>query len=133
MWRADSSPTPRTATRRIRRSARSAASLAGPSDSGGGDPPSRLHERVRGGHRLHKSAPEQHRALGEGPLHGPTDGFGLSESRDELRDHFEVSPRHIVVAALHGLAEEGLVEREAVSWALATMREERMSPPSAER
>ena len=48
-----------------------------------------------------------------------TDGFGLSESRDELREHFEISPRHIIVAALHGLAEEGLVKPEAVSRALA--------------
>ena len=50
-----------------------------------------------------------------------TDGFGLSESRDELRDHFEVSSRHIVVAALHGLAEEGLVERAEVTRALAAV------------
>ena len=47
-----------------------------------------------------------------------TDGFGLSESREELRDHFEVSPRHIVAAALHSLAEEGQIDRAAVGRAL---------------
>lgn len=40
--------------------------------------------------------PESYTVLG-------TDGFGLSESRPDLRDHFEVSAAHIVQAAVVGL------------------------------
>lgn len=36
-----------------------------------------------------------------------TDGFGRSESREALRDFFEVDAKHIVLAALTGLAKEG--------------------------
>ncbi len=36
-----------------------------------------------------------------------TDGFGLSESRPEIREHFEVSSRHIAYAALHTLMKDG--------------------------
>lgn len=36
-----------------------------------------------------------------------TDGFGVSESRPDLRDHFEVCHRHIAQAALVGLRREG--------------------------
>ncbi len=35
-----------------------------------------------------------------------TDGFGRSDSRANLRDHFEVDAHHVVVAALHVLAPE---------------------------
>jgi len=35
-----------------------------------------------------------------------TDGFGRSEGRAELRDFFEVDAKHIVFAALNGLAKE---------------------------
>ncbi len=33
-----------------------------------------------------------------------TDGFGMSEARPELRDHFEIDARFITLAALHALA-----------------------------
>ncbi len=36
-----------------------------------------------------------------------TDGFGRSESREALRDFFEVDAKHIVLAALNGLAKDG--------------------------
>ena len=36
-----------------------------------------------------------------------TDGFGLSEDRPDLRDHFEVSAEHIVRAAMHALDATG--------------------------
>lgn len=39
-----------------------------------------------------------------------TDGFGVSESRPDLRDHFEVSARHIVQAALAGLYRQGRID-----------------------
>ena len=38
-----------------------------------------------------------------------TDGFGRSESRAELRDFFEVDAKHIVLAALTGLAKAGKI------------------------
>ncbi|MDH3592615.1 MAG: pyruvate dehydrogenase (acetyl-transferring), homodimeric type, partial [Planctomycetota bacterium] len=43
-----------------------------------------------------------------------TDGFGRSEGREELRDHFEVDARHVVVATLHALAQEGKVDASKV-------------------
>jgi pyruvate dehydrogenase E1 component len=48
-----------------------------------------------------------------------TDGFGRSDSRAALRDFFEVDRRHIAVAALKALADEGGVERKRVSEAIA--------------
>jgi pyruvate dehydrogenase E1 component len=41
-----------------------------------------------------------------------TDGYGLSESRAELRRHFEVDAPHIVQAALSALFREGLMDRQ---------------------
>ena len=38
-----------------------------------------------------------------------TDGFGLSESREALRDHFEISPKYIVKAALVSMFREGKI------------------------
>jgi pyruvate dehydrogenase E1 component len=38
-----------------------------------------------------------------------TDGFGRSDFRSKLREHFEVNRHYIVVAALKGLAEDGAV------------------------
>jgi pyruvate dehydrogenase E1 component len=36
-----------------------------------------------------------------------TDGFGRSDTRQQLREHFEVSREHIVIAALKALADQG--------------------------
>ena len=36
-----------------------------------------------------------------------TDGFGLSESRPDLRDHFEISAEHIVYATIAALVDDG--------------------------
>jgi pyruvate dehydrogenase E1 component len=47
-----------------------------------------------------------------------TDGFGLSEARETLRDHFEVDRRHIVLAALSSLAEEGKIKEDMVTKAI---------------
>ena len=38
-----------------------------------------------------------------------TDGFGRSDFRSKLREHFEVNRHYIVVAALKALSEEGKV------------------------
>ncbi len=48
-----------------------------------------------------------------------TDGFGRSDTRKALRTFFEVNCHHIIVAALHGLAENNQGERRRVSEAIA--------------
>jgi len=47
-----------------------------------------------------------------------TDGFGRSDSREALRDFFEVDAKHIVLATLHGLALEGEIETDVVKQAV---------------
>lgn len=47
-----------------------------------------------------------------------TDGFGRSESREALRDHFEVDYRFIALGALSALAREGHIECEVVAQAM---------------
>ncbi|MCG3177953.1 MAG: Pyruvate dehydrogenase E1 component [Phycisphaerae bacterium] len=47
-----------------------------------------------------------------------TDGFGRSESREALRDHFEVDYRFIATAALFALAARGEADREEVARAI---------------
>jgi pyruvate dehydrogenase E1 component len=48
-----------------------------------------------------------------------TDGFGRSDSRANLRRHFEVNPQYIVVATLHELAKAGEIKMTVVSDAIA--------------
>jgi len=52
------------------------------------------------------------------PVSLGTDGFGRSESREALRDHFEVDYRFIALGALSALAREGQVENDAVVQAM---------------
>lgn len=47
-----------------------------------------------------------------------TDGFGRSDSRANLREHFEVDERYVVVAALAQLAKAGTVETKVVADAI---------------
>ncbi len=47
-----------------------------------------------------------------------TDGFGRSDFRSKLREHFEINRHYIVVAALKGLAEEGTVPMSQVAEAI---------------
>ena len=47
-----------------------------------------------------------------------TDGFGRSDTRDNLRRFFEIDRYHVVVAALNALADEGDIERSVVSRAI---------------
>ncbi len=47
-----------------------------------------------------------------------TDGFGRSDSRENLRDFFEVDRYHVAVAALHSLATEGKIGKEVVQQAI---------------
>ena len=47
-----------------------------------------------------------------------TDGFGRSDTRAQLRQHFEVNREHIALATMKALADRGEVERETVAQAL---------------
>jgi pyruvate dehydrogenase E1 component len=47
-----------------------------------------------------------------------TDGFGRSDSRDKLREHFQVNRYFIVIAALNALADDGVIGRSVVQDAL---------------
>ena len=47
-----------------------------------------------------------------------TDGFGMSDTREALRRHFEVDAESIVIAALHGLRKDGKVDAKAVNAAI---------------
>jgi pyruvate dehydrogenase E1 component len=46
-----------------------------------------------------------------------TDGFGRSESREALRDFFEVDARHVAAAALSLLAREGQIDAKVAQQA----------------
>jgi pyruvate dehydrogenase E1 component len=48
-----------------------------------------------------------------------TDGFGRSDFRSKLREHFEVNRHYVVVAALKSLAEEGVLPAAKVAEAIA--------------
>ncbi len=53
------------------------------------------------------------------PLHSlGTDGFGRSEARKELRDFFEVDAKHITIATLYALAQEGKIKTSVVNKAI---------------
>ncbi len=55
--------------------------------------------------------PRRTRSLG-------TDGFGRSEARQQLRDHFEVDARFVALATLAELAQDGLIDRKVVAQAV---------------
>jgi pyruvate dehydrogenase E1 component len=52
------------------------------------------------------------------PVSLGTDGFGRSDSRQALRDFFEVDARHIALAALSALAGQGQLDSEVVKRAM---------------
>jgi pyruvate dehydrogenase E1 component len=47
-----------------------------------------------------------------------TDGFGRSDSRQSLRDFFEVDARFITLAALHELLQDGKIDRSIIGKAI---------------
>ncbi|MEG2977357.1 MAG: pyruvate dehydrogenase (acetyl-transferring), homodimeric type, partial [Comamonas sp.] len=47
-----------------------------------------------------------------------TDGFGRSDFRAKLREHFEINRHYIVIAALRGLADEGKINATTVAEAI---------------
>ncbi|WP_373740899.1 pyruvate dehydrogenase (acetyl-transferring), homodimeric type [Neisseria sp.] len=61
--------------------------------------------------RIRAYVPNDYHVLG-------TDGFGRSDSRANLRDFFEVDARHIAVAALSALAQQGKVDKNTVQSAI---------------
>ncbi len=62
--------------------------------------------------QIRKWVPGHYEVLG-------TDGFGRSDTRAQLRKHFEVNSVHVVVAALKALADEGKLPAEKVVEAIA--------------
>lgn len=60
-----------------------------------------------------------------------TDGYGLSESRADLRTHFEVSAAYIAYAALASLAEHGLVAPAELEAAVTSLQIDRAKPNAA--
>jgi pyruvate dehydrogenase E1 component len=62
-----------------------------------------------------------------------TDGFGRSDFRSKLREHFEVNRHYIVVAALKALAEDGVVPMARVAEAIAKyqIKTEKINPLNA--
>ena len=61
--------------------------------------------------QIREFVPRRYKVLG-------TDGFGRSDSRDNLRLFFEVNRHYVVVAALKALAEDGEVPAAKVSEAI---------------
>jgi pyruvate dehydrogenase E1 component len=62
-----------------------------------------------------------------------TDGFGRSESRAALRDHFEVDYRYVIVAALGALARDGKIDASVVGEAIKAhnLNPEKPNPATA--
>jgi pyruvate dehydrogenase E1 component len=58
-----------------------------------------------------------------------TDGFGLSDTREALRDFFEIDPPHIAAAALSGLVRSGALD---AAGAAAGIRELGVNPEAAD-
>ena len=61
--------------------------------------------------KVRKWVPARYEVLG-------TDGFGRSDTRAQLRKHFEVNSVHVVVAALKALADEGAIDAKTVAKAI---------------
>jgi pyruvate dehydrogenase E1 component len=59
-----------------------------------------------------------------------TDGFGRSDFRSKLREHFEVNRHYIVVAALKALSEDGAVPAAKVAEAISkyAIRTDKINP-----
>jgi pyruvate dehydrogenase E1 component len=62
-----------------------------------------------------------------------TDGFGRSEARADLRNHFEVDARFIVIATLSALMRDGKLDAKVVQKAIADLgiNAEKANPATA--
>jgi pyruvate dehydrogenase E1 component len=66
--------------------------------------------------------PEQIARFLPGPLSVlGTDGYGRSDTRDDLRRHFEVNAEHVAFATLHALAREGRLPKKRVTEAASDL------------
>jgi len=66
-----------------------------------------------------KAVPDQIARWVPGPFVSlGTDGFGRSDTREDLRSHFEVDSSHVTAAALHALALAGEMKPEPARDAL---------------
>ena len=61
--------------------------------------------------QIRQWVPGQYAVLG-------TDGFGRSDTRENLRRFFEVDAESTVIGTLYALAKKGLIEREVVAKAI---------------
>ena len=69
-----------------------------------------------------KAHTEQLREFVPGPLTVlGTDGYGRSDTREQLRQHFEVSRGYIVLAALKALADQGDLDPKVVEQAISQL------------
>ena len=50
-----------------------------------------------------------------------TDGFGRSDTREELRRHFEIDAAHIVFATLSTLSREGTIDKTTIQKAVKSL------------
>jgi pyruvate dehydrogenase E1 component len=50
-----------------------------------------------------------------------TDGFGRSDSREELRRHFEIDAAHIAFATLSTLARQGVIDKKTIQKAVKAL------------
>ena len=59
-----------------------------------------------------------------------TDGYGRSDFRYRLREHFEIDRHYITLAALAALADEGVIDRSKVAEAIAkyAIKTEKINP-----
>jgi pyruvate dehydrogenase E1 component len=51
-----------------------------------------------------------------------TDGYGRSDARAALRQHFEVDERYIAITALKALADDSVLDQQTVSQAIEKYR-----------
>ena len=63
------------------------------------------------GEQIRSLVPSSYRVLG-------TDGFGRSDTREKLREYFEVDYRYVVIAALYELVQSGKVKQQVVDEAI---------------
>jgi pyruvate dehydrogenase E1 component len=78
------------------------------------------------GEQIAPWVPGDYRVLG-------TDGFGRSESREDLRRHFEVDAPHVVFATLGALVKAGKLDRKVIPQAIEDLKidPEKLNPMHA--
>ena len=49
-----------------------------------------------------------------------TDGFGLSDTREAMRDYFKITAEHIAVKAIYALVQNGVLDKSQLDYAIKT-------------